>query len=117
MATAQSVDRSSLWRMAPAIVTGLCSDMLTFLCKHGGGLKRRRSAQSIPLCCDHEITLLRRADLEAGTKLKQQERVKWARLGMHIFRRPGRRWTAALTPGEIRRAKEQLEAHTAKFAR
>ena len=91
--------------------------MLTFLCKHCGGLKRRQSAKAIPLCCDNEMTLVRRAHLEAATKLTRDERVIWARRGMHIFRRPGRRWMAALTRGEIRRAREQVEAHEAKFAK
>ena len=90
--------------------------MLTFLCKRCGGLKRRRSATQSPLCCDREMTLVRKAHLEAATKLTRDERVIWARRGMHVFRRPGRRWMPALTAGEIRRAKEQVQAHETRFA-
>ena len=91
--------------------------MLTFLCKRCGGLKRRYTASQSPLCCDRKMTLLRKAHLEAATKLTRDQRAIWARLGMHIFRRPGRRWMPALRAGEIRRAKEQVEAHEAKWAR
>jgi len=91
--------------------------MLTFLCKRCCILKRRQTAKQIPLCCEHEMMLLRRAHLEAASKLTREERVIWARRGMHILRRPGRRWMPALRPGEIRRAKQQVEAHEAKFAK
>lgn len=53
--------------MPPAIVTGgPSSDMLTFFCKRCGALKRRQNANPIPICCDREVMLLRRAHLEAA---------------------------------------------------
>lgn len=91
--------------------------MLTFLCGRCGALKRRQIAIQAPLCCDRETILLRKAHLEAATKLARSERVTWVRRGMHVFRRPGRRWMPALTPGEVQRAKEQVAAHEVKFTK
>ena len=91
--------------------------MMTFLCTRCGALKRRQSAIQPPLCCGRETILLRKAHLEAATKLTRSERMTWARLGMPVFRRPGRRWMPALTPGEVRRAKEQVATHQARFAK
>ena len=91
--------------------------MLTFLCKRCGALKRRQVAMQAPRCCDRETILLRKAHLEAATKLARSERATWVRLGMHVFRRPGRRWMPALTPGEVRRAKAQVATHEAKFTK
>ena len=90
--------------------------MLTFFCQRCGTMKRRERAESV-MCCEREMILLRRAQLEAATKLTRPERALWAQRGMHIFRRPGRRWMPALTPGEIRRAKEQVTAHQAMLGK
>ena len=88
--------------------------MLTFFCRRCGAIKRRALLRSM-VCCGQEMLLLRKAHLEAATKLTRAERAIWAQRGMHVFRRPGRRWTPALTAGEIRRAKEQVATHEAKF--
>jgi hypothetical protein len=49
-----------------------------------------------------------KASAEAATKLTRDERLLWIRRGMHVFRRPGRRWTAALTPRQVAVAKDQV---------
>lgn len=49
-----------------------------------------------------------KAQAEAATKLSKAERLVWISRGAHVFRRPGRRWTAAITEGQIQRAREQL---------
>jgi hypothetical protein len=54
---------------------------------------------------------VRKAHAEAATKLRRADRLEWIRRGMHVFRRPGRRWTAALTPAQITRARAQVEAY------
>ena len=53
---------------------------------------------------------LRKAYAEAATKLSRDERLNWVRLGMQVFLRPGRRWTAALSRAEQGRSREQLVA-------
>jgi len=57
------------------------------------------------------MELLRKAHAEAATKLTRAERVEWMRRGMHVFRRAGRRWTAALSPTQIARSREQVATY------
>jgi hypothetical protein len=54
------------------------------------------------------MRILRKALAEVATKLVREERRRWVRLGMHTVRRPGRRWTAALTPRQIAAAADQV---------
>jgi hypothetical protein len=91
----------------------------TFLCERCGALRRRQSAPGLlgqaspawPRCCKHPMLIVRKAHAEAATKLAKSRRLDWIRRGMHVFRRPGRRWTGALTPGQIARAAEQRNVH------
>jgi hypothetical protein len=48
---------------------------------------------------------------EAATKLDAAERVTWLAAGGHIIRKPGRKWTAAVSEREIAIARDQLARH------
>jgi hypothetical protein len=50
---------------------------------------------------------------EAASKLRRAERVMWIAAGAHVIKRPGRRWTAALTERQIATAREQVAAYQA----
>jgi hypothetical protein len=54
------------------------------------------------------MRVLNKAHAEAATKLSRVQRQLWVERGMHVVRRPGRRWTAALTPRQIAAAKDQV---------
>ena len=57
-----------------------------------------------------------RVKAEAASKLTREERRRWVVSGMHVVRRPGRRWTAALTPRQIAAARDQLEGQERHIA-
>jgi len=57
------------------------------------------------------MVILSKGHAEAATKLSKLARLEWVRRGMHVFRRPGRRWTAALTTGQVARALAQVAAY------
>jgi hypothetical protein len=54
------------------------------------------------------MRVLKKAHAEAVTKLTRVQRQLWVERGMHVVRRPGRRWTAALTPRQIAAANDQV---------
>ena len=56
------------------------------------------------------LLLGNRVKAEAASKLSREERRRWITAGMHVVRKPGNRWTAALTPRQIAESHEQLEA-------
>lgn len=60
--------------------------------------------------------IVTKALAEAATKLTRAERVLWIQRGAHVFRRPGRRWTAALTDGQIATARAQYAEYLARQA-
>lgn len=103
----------------------------TFVCPTCGSLRRRARAQRmkrdrVPLCCGKSMQLLGdRVKAEAAGKLSRAERMEWMRQGLLVYRREGRRWTAALTDGEVAKAREQVRTpraprrprrHTSLFA-
>jgi len=59
------------------------------------------------------MVLLRKAHAEAATKLTRAERLEWLRRGMHVFGRPGRRWTAAFSEADLRRSHDQVAVYEA----
>jgi hypothetical protein len=54
---------------------------------------------------------LRKAHAEAATKLTRERRLEWLRRGMLVFRRAGRRWTAALSHAQLARSRDQVTAY------
>lgn len=92
----------------------------TFLCAKCFGLRRRPAGfegakappgRAYPRCCGQPMKMLgSRARAEAASKLTREERRRWVASGMHVVRRPGRRWTAALTPRQIAAARDQRES-------
>ena len=95
----------------------------TYLCEKCGSVRRLpmsregRSRYGAPLtmprCCARRMWHITKAHAEAATKLTRDDRLRWIRRGMHVFRRPGRRWTAALTPRQIAAAKDQFASFLA----
>jgi len=92
----------------------------TYFCQRCGGIRRREMVgwgrgpehpKDWPRCCEQPMRILRKAYAEAATKLIRADRLRWLRLGMRVYRRAGRRWTAALTPSQIARADEQVAIH------
>ena len=87
---------------------------VTYVCRSCGGLRRRPKVYAhpyeeneVPTCCGEEMTGFTKVWAEAATKLDDHGRVQWLRKGAHVYERLGRRWTPALTDGEVRRAREQ----------
>lgn len=71
--------------------------------------------QGWPQCCDAPMLDLRKAHAEAATKLTCDERLEWVRRGMRVFRRAGRRWTAALSPTQLARSRDQVDAFKRRY--
>lgn len=86
---------------------------LTFFCRKCGGVRRRPvvAKSSWPQCGGSKMLLLGTVYAEAATKMGRAERLEWVRHGMRVFRRAGRRWTAALTPAQLARSRDQLDAY------
>jgi hypothetical protein len=53
----------------------------------------------------------KKARAEAATKLSRATRLAWIHRGINVIRRHGRRWTAATTPNQIIRAREQVATY------
>jgi hypothetical protein len=91
----------------------------TFLCAKCFALRRRPfgveradrpPGRDYPHCCGQPMQMLgTKVAAEAASKLTRAERRRWVMSGMHVVRRPGRRWTAALTPRQIAAARDQRE--------
>ena len=91
-----------------------------FVCSQCGSLRRREAGylerdgslpDTYPRCCSAPMEELTKGYAEAATKLDAPERVVWLAAGGHIIRKPGRKWTAAVSEREIAIARDQLARH------
>ena len=97
----------------------------TFLCQKCFSLRRRElratrpdspPGRDFPNCCGQSMHVLgNRIKAEAASRLSRDERRRWIVAGMHVVRKPGNRWTAALTPRQIAASREQLEAQAKRL--